>query len=253
MSHSDHKATEPRNLLGDVRRAQIAEWLRSAGSVAVAELEEHFGVSAMTARRDLADLERQGLARRTHGGAVLPSIGAREDSFVARVDRNTEGKRSLATAAAAMVEEHESVFLDGSSTAYYVASALLDRGIPLTVITNSLPVMELVATHTTPRVELIGVGGQLRALSRSFVGPYAVHTILGHFAERLFFSVKGVTGGGSITDADPLEAEVKRAMVAHSEHPVLLVDSSKLSARGLSVVGRVGDLSAVLVHGVDED
>jgi DeoR/GlpR family transcriptional regulator of sugar metabolism len=239
-------------MLGDARRSEIAELLRGKGSVTVGELEERFGVSSMTARRDLHALERQGLARRTHGGAVLPSISGHEDSFDSRIEVGVEAKIALARAAAATVHEAETVFLDGSSTALFVARELLDRGLALTVISNSLPVMEAVATHPSSTVDLVGVGGQLRPLSRSFVGPDAVHTVLGHYADRCFLSVKGVTGSGAITDADSLEAEVKRAMVAHAEDAVLLIDHTKLAARGLSVIGSVGDVSSIFVHGAGE-
>ena len=93
----------------------------------------------------------------------------------------------------------------------------------------------------------------LRRLTRSFVGPFAVHTVLGHIADRLFFSVKGVTPDGALTDPDSLEAEVKRAMVAHSEQPVLLLDESKLATHGRSVLGRLADVSSVLACGVPDD
>jgi DeoR/GlpR family transcriptional regulator of sugar metabolism len=77
-----------------------------------------------------------------------------------------------------------------------------------------------------------------------------VHTVLGHFADRLFLSVKGVTRDGALTDADPLEAEVKATMIAHAAEAVLLIDDSKLEARGLNAVGRVADLAGVLTHGL---
>jgi DeoR/GlpR family transcriptional regulator of sugar metabolism len=245
--------SEPRALLADARRAAIVERLRLSGSVTVAELEEQFGVSSMTARRDLDGLERRGLARRTHGGAVLPAFTAHEDSFASRLEVAADAKQALARAAAAAVQPGESLFLDSSTSAYHVARALLDRGVRATVITNSLPVMELVGTHPSAAVELVGVGGMLRRLTRSFVGPFAVHTVLGNIADRLYFSVKGVTADGALTDPDSLEAEVKRAMVAHSEQPVLLLDESKLTTHGRSVLGRLADVSTVLACGVAED
>jgi DeoR/GlpR family transcriptional regulator of sugar metabolism len=244
---------EPRGLLADARRAAIVERLRVTGSVTVAELEEQFGVSSMTARRDLDGLERRGLARRTHGGAVLPAFSAHEDSFASRLEVAADAKRALARAAAAGVQEGESLFIDSSTTGYHVARALLERGVSATVITNSLPVMELVAAHPSAAVDLVGVGGMLRRLTRSFVGPFAVHTVLGHIADRLFFSVKGVTPDGALTDPDALEAEVKRAMVAHSEQPVLLLDESKVATHGRSVLGRIADVSTVLAHGLDDE
>jgi DeoR/GlpR family transcriptional regulator of sugar metabolism len=183
----------------------------------------------------------------------MPSISAHEDSFASRLEVAAGAKRALAIAAAATVQEGESVFLDSSTTAYQVARALLDRGVRATVITNSLPVMELVATQPGTAVDLVGVGGMLRPLTRSFVGPFAVHTVLGHIADRLYFSVKGVTPDGALTDPDSLEAEVKRAMIAHAEHPILLVDESKLATHGRSVMGRLADVSSVLAHGISDE
>jgi DeoR/GlpR family transcriptional regulator of sugar metabolism len=210
-------------------------------------------VSSMTARRDLDGLERRGLARRTHGGAVLPAFTGHEDSFASRLEVSADAKQALGRAAAAAVQPGESLFLDSSTSAYHVARALLDRGVRATVITNSLPVMELIAAHPTNAVDLVGIGGTLRRLTRSFVGPFAVHTVLGHIADRLYFSVKGVTPDGALTDPDSLEAEVKRAMVAHAEQPVLLLDESKLTTHGRSVLGRLADVSTVLSCGVAEE
>jgi DeoR/GlpR family transcriptional regulator of sugar metabolism len=122
----------------------------------------------------------------------------------------------------------------------------------VTVITNSLPVMEIIAASETPNVKLVGVGGTLRPLTRSYVGPYAVHTVRGHFADRLFLSVKGVTREGVLTDADELEAEVKRMMIAQAEEPVLLLDDSKLGARGQNAIAAVTDVATVLAHGAPQ-
>src|SRR3954464_14499070 len=108
-------------MLAMARRTAIADQLRETGAVTVTEVETRFGVSPMTARRDLQELERMGVARRTHGGAVLPSISAQEDSFAMRVEVATEAKAALAEAAVAMLVPRETVFLDSSSTAYYVA------------------------------------------------------------------------------------------------------------------------------------
>jgi DeoR/GlpR family transcriptional regulator of sugar metabolism len=239
-------------MLAMARRSAIADLLRDAGVVTVTELEDRFGVSPMTARRDLAELERQGIARRTHGGAVLPSISGKEDSFAQRVEVATEAKARLAEVAVALLAPRETVFLDSSSTTYYVARRIVEIGLSVTLITNSLPVMEMIAASETPNVKLVGVGGTLRPLTRSYVGPYAVHTVRGHFADRLFLSVKGVTRDGVLTDADELEAEVKRTMITQAEEPVLLLDDSKLRARGQNVIAAVTDVATVLAHGAPQ-
>jgi DeoR/GlpR family transcriptional regulator of sugar metabolism len=236
--------------LAEARRAAIVTILRDQGSVSVTEVEERFGVSSMTARRDLGELERAGVARRTHGGAVLPAFAAREDSFTHRLALDAEAKAGLAGAALGLLSPQQTVFLDSSSTTYYLARRIADSEIDVTVITNSVPVMEVLSGSATFPGAIVGIGGTLRQLTRSFVGPYAVRTIFGHYADVLFFSVKGVTPGGMLTDADMLEAEVKRAMIAQAERSVLLVDRTKLSARGQNAIVEAREISTVLTHGV---
>ena len=242
----------PRTVLAETRRQEIAELLRTAGSVTVAEVESRFSVSPMTARRDLDELERRGLVRRTHGGAILPTTSGHEDSFARRLKVASGAKQRLAEVAVARMAPRETVFLDSSTTSYFVARQIVETGIATTVLTNSLPVMELVFDEGGPNVELIGMGGALRRLTRSFVGPFAVRTVQGHFADRLFLSAKGLTANGMMTDADALEAEVKRTMIAQAGESTLLVDSSKLSVRGLSLIGSVVELSNVLAHGLSD-
>ncbi|HST42617.1 MAG TPA: DeoR/GlpR family DNA-binding transcription regulator [Conexibacter sp.] len=239
-----------RPLLAEARRFAIAELLRAAGAVSVTEVETRFGVSPMTARRDLMALEKQGVARRTHGGAVLPSMSAKEDSFAKRVNLMAEAKGRLADVAVAMVQPEETIVLDSSSTAYFLAQRIVDRGLAVTIITNSLPIMDLIAGVESPPIHLVAVGGTLRRLTGSFVGPYAVETVRGHFADRMFMSVKGLTPGGVMTDADELEAELKRSMIAQSQETVLLVDGSKLSVRGQNAIAHVRELTTVLTEGL---
>jgi DeoR/GlpR family transcriptional regulator of sugar metabolism len=220
--------------------------------VTVAEIEARFGVSSMTARRDLAELERQGAARRTHGGAVLPAISAHEDSFGRRVERDTDAKAALAAAAVKRVSAGEAIFLDSSSTTFFVARGILESGLAVTLLTNSLPIINLVASQAGPNVELIAIGGALRGLTQSFVGPQAVHAVQAHFADRLFLSCKGVTPGGILTDPDPLEAELKRAMIGQASAASVLLDASKLSVRGLNAIAALRELEEAIAHGISD-
>jgi DeoR family transcriptional regulator of aga operon len=217
------------------------------GSVKVAALEEEFGVSPMTARRDLLALEKAGRIQRTHGGAVLPGFAGHEDSFRRRMEENVAAKARLALAAVGLVEAGETIFVDSSTTAYFAAQSIFDEGMRVTLLTNCVPVMELFSSDRTPNMDLVGMGGTLRRLTLSFVGPHAVRTVDAHFADKAFISVKGVTPDGYLTDPDPLEAEVKRAMIDRSEKPVLLVDRSKFEKRGLSVIAHASEISFALV------
>ena len=239
-------------MLAESRRAEIVEMLRTNGAVSVTEVQEQLGVSQMTARRDLAELARRGIAVRTHGGAVLPSISAHEDSFSTRLTEETDAKDAIAIAAAEMLSPRDSVFLDSSTTSYFVARQIIELSLELTLVTNSLAVMQLVASQSSTNVSLIGVGGLLRQLTQSFVGPDAVRTVQGHFCDHAFLSVKALAPTGVLADADPLEAEVKRAIIAQAREPVLLISASKLTAQGLNAIGPLADLSLVLAHGVSE-
>src|SRR5918992_2032741 len=231
--------TEKRAMLPEQRQQRMAELVRDTGSVTVPELEEEFGVSAATARRDLAVLERQGKVKRTHGGAVLPGLTQHEDSFQQRLGEAVEAKKRLARAATALLGEDETVCIDSSTTAYYTAQRILADVSRVTFLTNLMPAMELLTTIELGNVDLIGVGGTFRALTLSFVGPCAVRTIESYLADRVFFSVRGITPEGHLTDSNPLEAEVKRAMVQQAARPVLLVDGRKFERRGRGGIKKI--------------
>ena len=220
--------------------------VREAGSVTVDGLEKELGISAATARRDLALLERQGKVKRTHGGAVPPGLTQHEDSFQQRLGEAVEQKKRLARAAAALLGADETVFIDSSTTAYYAARRILAGNSGVTFLTNLVPVMDLFSNADPSGRSMVGLGGIFRALTLSFVGPCTIHTIESYMADRTFLSVKGITSEGYLTDINPLEAEVKKAMIRHAERPVLLVDGRKFEQRGFSVIDHVSEVSLVV-------
>ena len=238
--------TNKRAELPEQRQQRIALRVREAGSVTVAGLEKELGISAATARRDLALLERQGKVKRTHGGAVPPGLTQHEDSFQQRLGEAVEQKKRLARAAAALLEVDETVFIDSSTTAYYAARRILAGTSGITCLTNLVPVMDLFSTADPSRTSMVGLGGIFRALTLSFVGPCTIHTIESYLANRAFLSVKGITAEGYLTDINPLEAEVKKAMIRHAERPALLVDGRKFEQRGFSVIAHVTEVSLVI-------
>jgi len=232
------------------RRRLILQLLRTRGSVSVADLEQEFGISAMTARRDLRMLEEEGLANRTYGGAVLPASAAGEDSFEQRIGQAVEAKARLAQATVDLIADGETVFVDSSTTSYFAIRELIGAGRELIVVTNSLPVMQLVGDAA--RAELVGLGGSYRPVARSFVGPDTVRTARSLLADKALISVKGVTSDGALSDPDPLEAEVKRAMIEQSTQPILQLDASKLESRGLAVIANLEDVALVIAAGISE-
>ncbi|MDQ4129352.1 MAG: DeoR/GlpR family DNA-binding transcription regulator [Actinomycetota bacterium] len=239
--------SEKRADIPEQRQQRIAALVRESGSVTVAALGRDLGISPATARRDLAALERQGKVRRTHGGAVMPGFTRHEDSFQQRLEEAVEAKKRLARAAAALLGPDETVFIDSSTTAYYAARRMLAYASSVTCLTNLVPVMDLFATvDPSGATSMVGVGGIFRPLTLSFVGPCALRTIESYLADRAFVSVKGITPDGYLTDINPLEAEVKRAMIQQSARPVLLVDGRKFEQRGFSVIAHVSEVSLVV-------
>ena len=250
MSESDRIA-RGRPLVPAQRRQLIADQIRDTGSVSVAAVEERFGVSPMTARRDLQLLEREGRAHRTHGGAVAPTLARAEDAFASRLAEAAGAKRRLGAAAAARIGDGESVFVDCSTTAFYAVRSLIESGRSATVLTPSVTVMELIARSDAPQIELLGLAGSLRRLTCSFVGPQTVRSILDHFADKLLFSVKGLAPNNILTDANSLEAEVKRTMIERARESILLIDGSKFDNPGLSAIAPVDAIDTVLVADAD--
>ena len=248
---SQNGRTAPgRQLVPAQRRQLIAERIRDTGSVSVSSLEAEFGVSPMTARRDLQILEREGLA---HGGAVSTTLARDEDAFQSRLEEAADAKRALGARAASMIADGETVFVDCSTTAYYAVRSLLESGKPATVLTPSVPVMDLIARSDAPQLELLGLAGSLRRLTCSFVGPQTVRAIQDHFADKLLFSVKGLAPGNVLTDANPLEAEVKRTMIERARESILLIDGSKFDQPGLSAITPIAAVDTVLIAGGDRE
>jgi len=224
------------------RRRLIVELLRTQHAVSVTALEEQFAISPMTARRDLAILARNGQARRTHGGAVLPDLAAHEDSFRHRRELEVAEKKRIARSVLATLEPGETILIDSSTTAWYLAQAITASSLTLTLLTNSLPVITLVSNADAPNLDLVALGGSFRSLTHSFVGPDVARALRGYRADRVVFAVKGITPDGHLTDAEPLEADVKRAMIAQAKTVVLLATASKFSDRGRAVVAVAEDV-----------
>jgi DeoR/GlpR family transcriptional regulator of sugar metabolism len=220
------------------RRDRLLELVASRGAVRLAELCRELGASPATVRRDLEELDGCGRLRRFHGGAV--SLGKRleEPLFDDKTAIAAREKHRIAEAALKLVGAGETVYLDGGSTVLELASLLRDRS-DVTVVTNSLrAALELAVKG--PR--LILVGGELRRLSQTLVGPLTA-AILGELRpDKAFMGTMGMDPEGGLTTSDPAEAHTKRLAVAASRQVVLLAHSAKA---GKSAFVRSGSLSDV--------
>lgn len=236
-----------RPLLPVERRRRIAKQVSDQGHVTVEALASQFGVSVMTIRRDLATLVTDGQARRVHGGAFTPTLSTQDDSFAYRLQVQTEAKQRLAEAAVRRLEAGQSVFIDGSTTGFFVARLIVTRDCDVTVLTNSLPIMALFNTNVARRTKLVAIGGALRELTLSFVGPLSSGSVGHYVTDKALASCKGVTEDGLVTEATSSEVEVKQAMLAQSKERVLLLDGTKFDGLGLHVVEKLASFSRVVL------
>ncbi len=218
-------------LLPSQRQEEIKALLSSKQVLPISELASHLGVSEMTVRRDLETLSEAGVVERIFGGAKLATRVAREVSHQARLERNRLAKERMAEAAAERVQDGDTVALDCSTSALYLARILRDR--PITVITNGLDVLTELASS---RTEVIGVGGTLRLQTHSFVGPIALATLTGLHTDKVFFSAQGLDAEAGFTDSHLAEVDMKRALIHTAREATALIDASKLGVVALASV-----------------
>ncbi len=221
------------------RQNKIMEILNAEGLVSVKELSKTLDVTEETVRRDLEKLEKKESLRRTHGGAV-PIDGSTYDlSLEKRKSTNVDEKARLAKIAAGYVVSGDTVFLDASTTTFFMAKEI-KRLSNITVITNSMRV--IAELDGVENIKVIAVGGIL-SHNQSFVGTMAEKAIEeNYFAGKMFFSGKGVTAAG-ILESNEQECGIKKKMLANSSTRYYICDSSK--------IGRVGFVKLTDFDGID--
>ncbi|MBE6597693.1 MAG: DeoR/GlpR transcriptional regulator [Ruminococcaceae bacterium] len=224
------------------RQEEILRILEEKKSVSVHSLAERLYSSESTIRRDLSALERSGRVRRTFGGAVLEESNTKEVPLFLRQAQNGEKKRIIAEKAARLVENGKVIFLDASTTVAYLVPHLKQFK-NLTVITNS--------PNTSLELGRSGItsyctGGRLLESSEAYVGGEAEDFIRRFNADIMFFSSRGITDDGYITDSSAEESQIRRVMMANSAKKYYLYDESKLGKKYLCNICSVADIDAVI-------
>jgi DeoR/GlpR family transcriptional regulator of sugar metabolism len=218
-----------RSLGPEGRQARITELVLGTGAVSAQELAEEFGVSVMTVHRDLDELQRQGVLRKSRGGATAQPSGTFESNVTYRAKANVEEKRQVAQHACRLLEPGMSVLLDDSTTVLQMLPHLEQVG-PLTVATNYLHAMrELTRLHD---VEVIGLGGHYDQQHDSFLGSACVENLRSMRFDVAFVSTSAVGQGYAFHQEDRIVA-VKREMVDVADRCHLLLDHSKLGRTAL--------------------
>lgn len=210
------------------RQQEILRLAQERGRVDVLSLAEEFQVTAETVRRDLKVLDRAGLVRRVHGGAIPAGRLDFEPDLAERDTLAAGEKDRIARAALAELPADGTVILDAGTTAARLA-AVLPVDSPLTVVTHALPVAARLADH--PGIALHLVGGRVRHRTRAAVDAWALRAYGEIHADVLFLATNGFSVEGGLTTPDLAEAAVKRALVAAARRVVLLADSAKFAQR----------------------
>lgn len=233
------------------RHRLIIESARRDGRVDSVTLAEDFDVSLETVRRDLTVLERQGLLKRTHGGAVPLQRTGFDVLLTARAQLMVEEKRRIAKAAVDFLPEEGSILLDGGTTVAMLAE-LLPLETSLTVVTNALPITVILGGHKD--ITLLVVGGILRERSQCVVGEWALHNLHDVRVDVAFLGTNGLTVERGISTADQREAEVKRAMLRAARKVVLMTDHTKIGLDDFCRFGDLGEIDALVTDsGLDPD
>jgi DeoR/GlpR family transcriptional regulator of sugar metabolism len=232
-------------LFAEQRRRKILGILEEEDQITVRDLVQRFAISAVTARADLDALGATGAIIRSHGGAVRQIEATRDYPLRLKESLNRTEKAEIGRAAANLVQPGEVIILDSGTTTTEIARQLKARAMQaLTVITNAMNVLSELTD--APGISVIGIGGLLRPLSQSFVGPQAETMLKDLHADRLFLAVDGFDLETGPTTPDILEAQLNSLMIKTAKEVNIVADFSKLGRRSVSRIGSVEQIHRLI-------
>jgi DeoR family transcriptional regulator, aga operon transcriptional repressor len=227
--------------MSEARQHDLLQLISARGFVRVTDASAELGVSEVTVRADLTQLENSGRVVRVHGGAMLPET-IREPSLESARGQQSAAKRAIGEHTASLLRSGESVFLDVGSTALAVAMAIVERRDlrDLVIVTNGLSIA-LALEPALTRLSVIVTGGSLRPLQHSLVNPYASQLLDSLRFDLAIIGCNGVHAQAGVTNVNLPETEIKRHAIRQASRSLLIADGSKL---GLTEIGVIGALSA---------
>lgn len=231
-------------MLLDDRRTRLLELVRSRGFAALPDLAKQLNVSQSTLRRDLDFLEESGAAKRTHGGVFYTGDSPKLPHFDERQPAQWDKKRSIAARAAELIEEGDTLLLDGGTTTYELARLLVGRR--LQVVTNSLPVANLFASDAN--ADLVLIGGYVYPRTGVSLGPYANEMLARVNVRKTVLSVAGINERGYF-NSNLLLVETERAMMAAAEETIVVADSTKFGRQSLAHLAALDAVDRLVVDG----
>lgn len=227
------------------RQRKILGVVRDRHAVRVSTLSDLLGVSEVTVRRDLEDLEQRGMLERTHGGAISTQRLGAEPAYIEAIRRRASEKRAIGKTAAAMVRPGDTIFLNGGTTTLQVVRHLRSAG--TRIITNHVGIALEAADRD---LDLILVGGEYRTPSNSCVGSFATQTLRSVFATRSFIGSEGLSIRSGLTTPAAPEAEIARVMIEQTQGDVVVVaDSTKVGTIADFSIAPIGVVTTLVTDG----
>jgi DeoR/GlpR family transcriptional regulator of sugar metabolism len=225
------------------RRQQILNLLEETGSLDVGDLADRFAVSVVTIRKDLDDLEREGLLQRTFGGAVFSHRSRFNKSFLERAGLHRREKRAIAAAALDYVKDGDTIILDAGTTTLALAQLLKQQVKSAFIITCSVPVaLEL----SSAGYDILLLGGMVRNKSLALLGRETLAVLDRYRADKAFLGSSGFTAEDGHTTPNPDDAQIKEAIMRVSEEIYVLVDSSKYGDQCLTRFAHLRDVDLTI-------
>lgn len=237
-------------MLAIERRNEILEKLQAEKRVVVSELSQYYEVSEETIRRDLEKLEKDGLATKSYGGAVLNESTNIDLPFNIRKKRNVVGKQKIAELISGMVRDGERIILDASSTAVFIAKGLKAKK-DMTVITNSIEI--IIELFDTSDWRVMSTGGVAKEGTFALVGPQTDAMLRAYHVDKAIVSCKGLDLMMGMSDSDEMHAGNKKTMLESATEKILAVDSTKFDQLAFAQIGRLNDLTTIVTDKKPEE
>ncbi|MBK8617616.1 MAG: DeoR/GlpR transcriptional regulator [Anaerolineales bacterium] len=231
------------------RQQQLTRLLEQTGRLSVSQICDHFGVSEATARRDLETLSEQGKLQRVHGGAIAVEQAPPELPILERETEQPDEKLRVGRAAAALITDNETVFLGSGTTVLEVARNIRNRR-NLTVITNSLPVLNTLTG--LDGITVVSLGGMLRNTELSFIGHITEQALSEVRADKVFMGARGVSLEHGLTNDYLQETMTDRAILRIGREVVIVADHTKINRVATAFLASV-DKIHTLVTDKDAD